>query len=91
MNVPETRIVGGLAQFTIPAIGAAAGNVTATGVKTTDKLIAVHSIAFTAGVPSAVADLTSEFTITAANTINNAGGTSTADMIVLVQVARQVA
>lgn len=91
MNVPETRIVGGLAQFAIPAIGAAAGNVTVTGVKTTDKLIAVHSIAFTAGVPSAVADLTSEFTISAENTLNNTGGTSSADMILLVQVARQVA
>ena len=92
MNMPETRIVGGLAQVTIPAVGAAAGNVTATGVALTDKLIAVHAVTVdTSGYTTAVADLTSEFSITAANTINNTGGTSTANQLVLVQVAKQVA
>ena len=92
MNMPETRLVGGLAQVMIPAVGAAAGNVTATGVALTDKLIAVHTVEFdTDGDISAVADLTAEFSITAANTINNTGGTTTADKLVLVQVAKQVA
>lgn len=50
--------------------GAAAGDVTVTGIKTTDKLVAVLDIAGT--------DLTSEFTISAADTINNVGGTSSA-------------
>lgn len=87
-----TRFPGGIAQFTIAAVGAAAGDVTATGVKATDKLLFVQSIAHDAdGDIVAVADLTSEFTITAANTINNTGGTSTADELVLVTVARTVA
>lgn len=51
--------------------GAAAGDVTVTGIKTTDKLKAVIDL-------TAPADLTSEFTISAANTINNTGGTSSA-------------
>lgn len=54
--------------------GAAAGNVTITGIDPNDRLILVakHS-----GV-GVVTDLTSEFTISAANTINNTGGTSSA-------------
>lgn len=92
MNMPETRFEGGLAQVLIPAVGAAAGNVTATGVALADKLIAVHSVTIdTSGYTTAVADLTAEFSITAANTINNTGGTSTANKLVLVQVAKQVA
>ena len=92
MNIPETRIVGGLAQVTIPAVGAAPGDVTATGVATTDKLIAVHAVVIDgSGYTTSVADLTAEFSITAANTINNAGGTTTANKLVLVQVAKQVA
>ena len=54
------------------ATGAAAGNVTATGIAVLDTLVSV--VMFAAGVPS---DLTSEFTITAANVINNTSGTST--------------
>jgi hypothetical protein len=84
-----TRFPGGVAQFTFAAVGAAAGNVTATGVNATDELLLVQSVAFDAdGDITAVADLTSEFSITAANTINNGGGTSTADEMVLVTVAR---
>ena len=40
--------------------------------------------------PSAVADVTAEFTISADNQINNTGGTSTANMLVMVLVARDV-
>ncbi len=58
--------------------GAIAGNITVTGIKTSDKLISVQP------VNVASADLGGEFKITADNTINNAGGSSTATMIVLV-------
>lgn len=54
--------------------GAAAGNVTVTGIATNDRLISVIKHDGT-GV---VSDLTSEFAISAANTINNAAGTSSA-------------
>jgi adhesin HecA-like repeat protein len=66
------------------AAGAAAGNITVTGVKATDRLV---SVLFADGAGVAVediVDLTSEFTITAADTINNTGGTSTAGGSVVV-------
>lgn len=58
--------------------GTTAGNVTVTGIKTTDTLVAVQNVA------AAGANLASEFTITAANTINNTGGTNTTGMTLLV-------
>ncbi len=63
----------------------AAGNFTVTGIKTEDTLLAVVGckLALSEGTPNTVAitaaNLTSEFTITADNTINNSGGTSLAD------------
>lgn len=62
--------------------GAAAGNLTVTGITTKDKLLCVVR------VDAAGANLASEFTITADNTINNAGGTSTATGVVLVVWAK---
>lgn len=85
-----TRFPGGIGQFTFFGVGAAAGNVTVAGVKSTDELLLVESLAFDTGVPNAVADLTDEFSVTANNTINNTGGTSTANMFVAVTVARTV-
>jgi hypothetical protein len=58
--------------------GAVAGNITVTGIQKYDKLILVQDL--TAGV----ANLASEFTVTADNTINNTGGTSTNAHTVLV-------
>lgn len=83
-----TRFPGGIGQFTFFGVGAAAGNVTVAGVLASDRILLVESLALTAGVPSAVADLTSEFSVAAANTIDNTGGTSTAGMFVAVTVAR---
>lgn len=57
--------------------GAAAGNVTVTGVKARDRLMSVLRVAGAGDAVTDVTNLTSEFTITAANTINNAGGTAT--------------
>lgn len=52
--------------------GGAAGALTVTGIKTRDTLVSVVQVS--AGVP---ADLTSEFSISAADTIDNTGGTAT--------------
>ena len=83
-----TRFPGGVGQFTFYGVGGSAGDLTVAGVKTTDRILLVQSLTLSAGAPSAVADLTSEFTITAANTVNNTGGTSTAGAFVAVTVAR---
>ena len=70
--------------------GGAAGNHTVTGIAVGDALRAVLKLDFTLaeGAPNvrtwAVADLTGEFSITAANTISNAGGTSTTGAILIV-------
>ena len=70
--------------------GGTAGNHTVTGIKTNDKLRAVLTLDFTLteGTPNtrtwAVSDLTSEFSISAADTINNTGGTDTSGGILLV-------
>lgn len=58
--------------------GAAAGDLTVTGIKVGDELINVINL--TSG-----ADLVDEFEITAADTINNAGGTSSAGAMVLIR------
>ena len=50
--------------------GGAPGNLTVTGILETDILLAVINL-------TTEADLTSEFTITATDTINNGGGTDT--------------
>lgn len=69
------------------ADGAAAGNVTVTGVATTDTLLFVGVFTSKASIAT-FANLTAEFTITATNTINNAAGTSTANDQLIVIVDR---
>lgn len=67
--------------------GAAAGDVTVTGIQKNDQLVQVLVVGLTDGTPntfSGHADLTSEFSVTADDTINNAGGTSSAAKLVLV-------
>ena len=88
----NTRFPNGVAQYTGLAVGAAAGNVTVVGgIKEGDKLLRVITAVIDgSGHTTAVADLTSEFTITADNTINNTGGTSTANRLVTVQWASAV-
>lgn len=58
--------------------GAVAGNLTVTGIQKYDKLVLVQDL--TAGV----ANLASEFTVSADNTLNNTAGTSTNSHTVLV-------
>lgn len=69
--------------------GGAAGNHTVTGIKTTDKLLAVIHLDMTDASETGD-DVTSEFSITAADTINNTGGTDTTDGFLLVTYRRPV-
>lgn len=57
--------------------GGSPGDLTVTGIATTNTLFLVLEFAFTTGSVTGVVDLTAEFTITGANTINNTGGTDT--------------
>jgi hypothetical protein len=65
--------------------GGAAGDITVTGILTTDTLVSVLRLDIDATAANTdLDDLTSEFTITAANTINNVGGTaSTGDKLMV--------
>lgn len=56
--------------------GGAAGDFTVTGIAVGDRLVFVGEFATKAAIAT-LTDLTSEFSITAADTINNAGGTAT--------------
>lgn len=58
--------------------GGAAGNITVSGIAVGDEIISVLLFE-TAAAIATVSDLTAEFSITAANTINNTGGTATSN------------
>ena len=64
----ETGLAVALRWF--PAAGGGAGDITVTGIKVGDKLNLVYNV-------TDHAVLTSEFTITDDDTINNTGGTAT--------------
>jgi len=70
--------------------GGAAGDHAVTGIAVGDALRSVLKLDFTLveGTPNvrtwSVADLTSQFTVTATDTINNAGGTDTTGAILVV-------
>jgi hypothetical protein len=65
--------------------GGSAGDLTLTGITTDDSLLSVSVLEFDVdGDAASAGELTSEFSITAADTINNTGGTATTDQIVLV-------
>ena len=83
-----TLFPNGVGQGVTAIIGGTAGDHTVTGIKTTDKLLAVQAIAFSGGTyPSAVTGLLDEFTISADDTINNDDGTNTTNMLVLITIA----
>lgn len=66
--------------------GGVAGNLTVTGIGVGDTLVAVAGFSLTEGAPNTInpQNLGAEFTITATNTINNAGGTNTTGMCLFV-------
>lgn len=63
--------------------GSTAGDFTVTGVGATDRLVAVIHLSTKAAIATA-ADITAEFSISAADTINNDGGTDTSSDQLLV-------
>ena len=67
---------GGFAKTAVVS-GGAAGDITVTGIKTGDELSAVVYYVGAGTAVTDVVDLTSEFTISAADTIDNTGGTAT--------------
>lgn len=79
----EGTLVTGLLKVAVIA-GGSAGNRTVTGIATADELVSVLHIAGAGTDVTDIEDLTSEFSITAANTINNTGGTSSASGKLLV-------
>ena len=68
--------------------GGVAGNLVATGIKKGDLLAYVGGFTLVEGVPNTfnvLNDLTSQFTVSADNQINNTGGTSSAGGVLLVE------
>lgn len=61
--------------------GGVAGPITVTGIATDDRLVSVLAQDDITGI---LTDLTAEFTISAANTVTNAGGTNTTGSHLLV-------
>lgn len=80
MKVAPTR-KGKLVQTVVA--GGAAGNITVTGITQQDELVGVLSLDFTDASEGAE-DLLAEFTISAADTINNTGGTASTGGFLLV-------
>lgn len=70
-----SALAAGLLKTAVVA-GGAAGNFTVIGIAVGDKLVQVLYLAGAGTDVTDVADLTSEFSVTATNTINNTGGTA---------------
>ena len=89
-NENVTRFPGGVGQFMFMAPGAAAGNVGVSGIfKSRDTLVQVLAAVFaTNGTLTSAADYTNEFTIKSNDYLNNTGGTSSANKVLFVFVAR---
>lgn len=62
------------------AVAGAAGDFTIAGITTDDKIL----LAYDDDAAGGVTDLTSEFSITAANTVNNTGGTAVSNALYVV-------
>lgn len=78
MKDPFLNPVGTITRVrTSYVVGAVAGPLTVTGIKKQDRIVSVWNI-------TTPADLTSQFSISAANTITNAGGTATTGGVVAV-------
>jgi hypothetical protein len=86
-----TRIPGGLAQFTIHAVGGAAGDITVTGMKATDEILYVEALAFdTDGDAASVTDITARCTPGTDKIVLGAGD-SMADNMLAITFVRPVA
>lgn len=74
--VTKAKLAGGFMKSAVIA-GGAAGNHTVTGIATADEIVLVARLDVNAGNVVDISSITSEFTISAADTINNAAGTDT--------------
>ena len=74
-SITKSMLAGEFLKVTLVA-GGSAGDHTVTGITTADEISFVGHFS-TAAAIATLADLTSEFSITAADTINNVGGTDT--------------
>jgi hypothetical protein len=87
VEIEPSGIISKVRQYLIA--GGAAGNHTLTGIDLErDRLVSVWYFNLAEGAPNTitgVADLTSEFSITADDTINNTGGTATTGGLLIVQ------
>lgn len=88
--------VGGVGQVQLPAgflkvglvSGGAAGDHTLTGIAVGDEIVFVGHFSTEAAIAT-LGDLTSEFSVTAADTINNTGGTATTnDQLMVIYIDR---
>lgn len=83
----QANLPGGFLNVSLVA-GGAAGNITVTGVAVGDELVSVLQFTTAASIAT-LANRTSEYTISATNTINNTGGTaSTGDQLLVIWVDR---
>lgn len=86
-GIGQSNLPSGFVKVTLVA-GGAAGNLTLTGIAVGDELAFVGRFS-TAAAISTLTDLTSEFSITATNTINNTSGTATTgDTLMVVWIDR---
>jgi hypothetical protein len=86
---PPVPITPAFPVFAVIA-GGSAGDLTVTGIATTDQLVAVIRLDRDATAANInLGNLTSEFSITAANTINNSGGTATTGDALMVVYCRR--
>lgn len=84
----NTIFPNGVGQFTFLAAGGSAGDHTVTGIETDDTLLAVVAAEILTTSIGTVQDLTSEFSVDSANTINNDSGSATTGDLLFVTVAR---
>lgn len=86
-----TYFTNGVGQMLGLAQGGAAGELTVVGgIKSGDKLLQVFAVEFDGtGDIAGVSDLTSEFSISADDKIDNTSGTATTDKLVMAYFAMQ--
>lgn len=84
----NTIFPNGVGQMTLYAAGGSAGDHTVSGVETDDRLLSVFAIEILTTSVGTVQNLTSEFSIDSADTINNDSGTDTTGDLLAVTICR---
>ena len=89
-SVAATQLAGGFAKHALVA-GGAAGDIAVSAIKVGDELNEVIQFIGAGTAVTDVADLTSQFSITADGTINNTGGTASSGDKLLVRWTKKTA